>query len=444
MKSFIFLTALLGVCFGTYSQDIRYIHRDLSYDQVTGLGDDQWLVLKEDIYEGLDNGVYWFQIKALPEGNLILHVPSAHIFHTKLYYGQTEIGQIPNNRFPSFRISKDKKREPYYLKVTCKKEAIIPVRISEEQAYHHAYSNQNIYLGLYYGIVLAVIMFNLFSFINYRNKTYLYYVLVLISTTLGLACSDGLNIWLINDHWIHVYLEPFFNLCVGISIMLFATIYLQLDKYLPKIQRVGGLAVLISIILFITYLYSGNFLIFSITEISILIVLSIYWFSAIYLFKKNVYARFFSIAYGIILFSSFDFYISPHFGLHVLDLNLNQFRIGAIAEMVVFTYAIAYQGKELLIEKQKITEKIKNYTSRAGLETNNEQELIKYFMDQHDLTQQEIKILEGISKGMVNKEIAEEHNISVNTVKFHIRNIYKKLEINTRKEASLKYFEANS
>lgn len=444
MKLTIFFTFILGGYLSAFTQDITYLHRDLTYDQVTTLSEEHWIDLEEDIYQGLNNGVYWFRIQSLPKTELILYIQSAHIFETQLYHNQTEIPQITNNRFPAFELHTDQASAPYYLKVTCRKEAVIPVRISEAQTYHLIYSNKNLYLGLYYGMVLAVIMFNMFSFINYRSKTYLYYVLVLLSTTLGLACSDGLNVWLLNDHWIHLYLEPFFNLCVGISIVLFATIYLQLDKYLPKLQLVGMLAALVSVALFITYLFSGNFLIFSITEISILIVLTIYWFSAIYLFKKSVYARFFSIAYGLILFCSFDFYISPHFGLHVLDLNLNQFRVGAIAEMVVFTFAIAYQGKELLRENEKITEEIKSYAQLTSQQINNEQEMIRQFMDQYDLTQQEIKILEGISKGMVNKEIAEVLNISINTVKFHIRNIYKKLEINSRKEASLKYFEVRS
>lgn len=42
------------------------------------------------------------------------------------------------------------------------------------------------------------------------------------------------------------------------------------------------------------------------------------------------------------------------------------------------------------------------------------------------LTEREYEILESISKGMTNREIAEKFCIEINTVKCHITNIYQK------------------
>ncbi|MNG27906.1 HTH-type transcriptional regulator AlkS [compost metagenome] len=51
------------------------------------------------------------------------------------------------------------------------------------------------------------------------------------------------------------------------------------------------------------------------------------------------------------------------------------------------------------------------------------------------LTGQEYTILLLIGDRLMNKEIAERLNITVDTVKFHIKNIYRKLEVNNRKQA---------
>ncbi|WP_165452241.1 response regulator [Paenibacillus thalictri] len=53
----------------------------------------------------------------------------------------------------------------------------------------------------------------------------------------------------------------------------------------------------------------------------------------------------------------------------------------------------------------------------------------------HNLTVQELKIMQLISQGLSNKEIALRLNITSETVKSHIKNVYKKLEVNNRVQA---------
>jgi len=55
------------------------------------------------------------------------------------------------------------------------------------------------------------------------------------------------------------------------------------------------------------------------------------------------------------------------------------------------------------------------------------------------LTQREIEIISMLQHGASYKTVAERLFISVDTVKFHIRNIYSKLQINSRSELINKY-----
>ena len=55
------------------------------------------------------------------------------------------------------------------------------------------------------------------------------------------------------------------------------------------------------------------------------------------------------------------------------------------------------------------------------------------------LTKQEMLILEMVSKGNSNKQIAEELFISTLTIKTHLRNIYKKLEAKNKIQALNKW-----
>jgi two-component system nitrate/nitrite response regulator NarP len=51
------------------------------------------------------------------------------------------------------------------------------------------------------------------------------------------------------------------------------------------------------------------------------------------------------------------------------------------------------------------------------------------------LTKRERALLEHLSEGMTNKELATALEISINTVKFHLSNLYEKLEVRNRSQA---------
>jgi DNA-binding NarL/FixJ family response regulator len=59
-----------------------------------------------------------------------------------------------------------------------------------------------------------------------------------------------------------------------------------------------------------------------------------------------------------------------------------------------------------------------------------------------DLSTRELEILALLSKGLSNKEIANQLNISFATVRTHLMHIYEKLHVRCRTEAAAKYFHS--
>ena len=57
------------------------------------------------------------------------------------------------------------------------------------------------------------------------------------------------------------------------------------------------------------------------------------------------------------------------------------------------------------------------------------------------LSPQEMKMLTALSFGFLYKEIAHDYGISINTVKKHLKNVYRKLNVNKRTSAIQKFLE---
>jgi two-component system nitrate/nitrite response regulator NarP len=55
------------------------------------------------------------------------------------------------------------------------------------------------------------------------------------------------------------------------------------------------------------------------------------------------------------------------------------------------------------------------------------------------LTPRERDLLSYLSDGRTNAQIATELGISLNTVKFHLKNLYEKLSVNNRAQAVARY-----
>jgi two-component system nitrate/nitrite response regulator NarP len=60
----------------------------------------------------------------------------------------------------------------------------------------------------------------------------------------------------------------------------------------------------------------------------------------------------------------------------------------------------------------------------------------------HQLSRKERVILEALSKGLTNRELAKELEISTNTVKFHLSNLYEKLSVKNRAQAIAFYYSS--
>ena len=71
--------------------------------------------------------------------------------------------------------------------------------------------------------------------------------------------------------------------------------------------------------------------------------------------------------------------------------------------------------------------------SKIGLLSDSDP-VIAAAITEYKLTRRETDVLRYLRRGMINSEIATELYLSEGTVKIHVRNLFRKLQINTRKD----------
>ncbi len=105
-------------------------------------------------------------------------------------------------------------------------------------------------------------------------------------------------------------------------------------------------------------------------------------------------------------------------------------------------------------EPTVLIEAIRNVKAgQSYIQPNMTTELVKEFnrvtlhdkekREDNNLTSRELEVLELIAEGMINKEIAKKLYISEKTVKNHVSNIFKKLNVSDRTQAAIYAFKHN-
>lgn len=391
---------------------------------------------------GFKNGVYWFKIvldKKQIDESIIFDLPETHIHKIEIYQNNETISykELDNSHL-SLLINANPQGNTYYLKVYFNYEVFFPLNLKVYK-YSQLSEKYSFFVnGIYYGFALMVLIVNLFFYFSLKDKTFLFYCFFLILITTIFLDYDGLFNIIFPESYLKYYrILTHFLVCLFGA--LFANQFLNIKYYLPKSNRIGILLLLITMSSYLLFIPTGKFLFIAIGDTFSMLVLFHYWCIGLIISKKYKFAKFFVFGYSLILFSSFLFVIPRNWGLNTFSVSLNTVKLGALFEMLILTYAITYRIKILHKENEKFKEEIKVYLNKINSLKNGSNEAdknnIEVLITENNLSEREADVLLLIFKGYTNQRIGDELFISLNTVKYHIRNIYQKLNINTKNEA---------
>lgn len=318
------------------------------------------------------NTAYWIRFRVKfgkeTETRWLMEVLDAHISHIKAYIqfedkltpfdqaGYREIFTRRKYRHKNFLYelpySSDKPLTIYFY---VKSDSFNPFFIKLHANNNFIYYALNEYhlLGIYYGILVIMAMYNLMLFLYVRERMYLYYVLYVVSCILVSYAEDGLGFQYI---WFNV---PIMNILVDKSahmvFLVFFTIYartfLELKKNAPGVNKVLNLILL----LFAGYfLLTAFFPIYSHAYTFALLIpfLLIYAAAARMYFKGNkAMTQFFLLGYSFTIIGLISLALRKNGVAFFNIFYIYSLNIGLLVEVVFFSLALAYRLR--LIKKEK-------------------------------------------------------------------------------------------
>ncbi|GEM65285.1 hypothetical protein SF1_32670 [Sphingobacterium faecium NBRC 15299] len=250
---------------------------------------------------------------------------------------------------------KSPETKQYFLRVKSSEQIILPIAVGKPDIVWERLWKENILLGLFLGVVLIMAIYNFFLFLSVRDSAYLYYVLYISFlglTQLGIVGFNFQFLWPNNPEWESVSVVLFACLS-SIAVLFFSNQFLNLRTNAPIIRKMLLVLLVLFVISFLLMIFGYHQFAFELMQITTSLETAVLFVASLYVLKKNYLpARYFFIAWFILLIGALIFLLKDY---GILPYNLftsNSFRLASIIEMALLSFALASRINILKKEKE--------------------------------------------------------------------------------------------
>lgn len=275
-----------------------------------------------------------------------------------------------------------------YVRVYSDNHSAFEFRIKSNNYFSFYSTNEYYYLGIFYGILLIMAVYNLLLFFSIKDKVYLYYVFYVLSCMLSTLADDGLGLRYIwpaaqnLDNFIGHILAP--NLLL-LSFLFYANEFLSINtKHTVYYNYVKYATILYIVYFIVEKIFLPDFV--QIRVFYLLPFLTVYAISIICFFKGQLTARYFIIGYTFIFLSIIIIQLRASGTIEGNIFTVYSFNYGLVFEVVVFSFGLSERIKHILKEKEEA-----QFGIIDQLEKNNKlQEKINKQLEENNLLQEKV------------------------------------------------------
>lgn len=328
-----------------------------------------------DIHFGFSSSAHWIRIPIKQSGSdtasKVLEIPYAQISEIS-FYAPNKAPVVTGSRYPmtsrayfhrffAFPIEPTDTPQYTYLRIASNYALTVPIKLWQENDFYQHQQKTLMVQFLYYGGVLALLIYNLFLFISLRNKQFLYYALFAGLCGLGMLAGNGYGRLLLWQNFVkfdEISQTVLFGL-TSIMSVFFTTTFLSTKEKLPATHRLLTIGAVIFVLVVAFLLMTlwvdlptiWTFQLFTLNGIFTFFFIILAGIQSIKLGYKP--ARFFTLAWGV-LFVGVTIAALRAFGV-IASNTITEYilQISSSIEMLIFSLALAAMITEEKIHREE-------------------------------------------------------------------------------------------
>jgi two-component system, sensor histidine kinase LadS len=356
-----------------------YLDQDhLSDQQILNKGGEFVPLSKSNPSGDISDTVYWLKVNlendTRRQRDLLLEIKKPHLSSVTLF--SLEHDRLLKEDTVGYRYPFDRRdykhrnliltlnlkpnvSTTYFLKIETDSFFQAPVSLWDPIAFSEAnYMNQS-FFGVFYGIMLAMILYNTFLFLSLKEKSYLYYILFVSGFTMMQAIWDGFAFQFVwgDFPWWALRSNSFFIIWTSLFALLFAKHFLHLKEYAPVLHKVvtifNKVCALCLVLPFFVSIGTMTMISTVLATVFVLFLIAI----ALTVRLKTREARFYLTAWSLLFIGVLLNLLSAYQLVPLTDLSLFAPKVGAVVEVLVLSLGLADQIKRMRKEKERETKK---------------------------------------------------------------------------------------
>ncbi len=260
-------------------------------------------------------------------------------------------------------------QQTYYLRFQNGASMTLPLTLWEQNAFLNHSLSEQIWMGIFYGILIGLLFYNLFLLFSLRELNYLYLVIVLAFFILEELSYDGFAFYLLPSSlgFFKIYLQPLaFSLLLA-SMVLFSDSFLEVKAQLPKLHRINQIILAAWCALILLIPFSSYHLMAQLAVPWSLVSLAGILIAGFTSWKRGFRpARFFMLAWFGLLVGSIWVLLVRLGWVPSTSFNENVYRLGYLWMAVFWSIALADRINLLKAETERANRELQNGEHRLS------------------------------------------------------------------------------